>query len=161
MSERFFAFSSGEYAGSFDGPVSSIPELFIDCIEVGIPPPSQNCYWDFGLENWVSLPYPPAIKTPRNIAMGKLTIEDDQVNGFAADSAVGGGIILDAGKFMMFFLEPQPDPDYIVSVFDGGLYRCYVLPEDYTEDFFIITTTDMQGTPANPGTMSLIITRAV
>ncbi len=104
---------------------------------------------------------PPVIRTPLSIAMGKLTIEDETVKGFAADSAVAGGVILETGKFMMFFIEPQVDADYIVSVFDGGLYRCYVLPEDYTTDYCIITTTDMQGFPANPGTMSLIITRAI
>lgn len=122
---------------------------------------STGQYYENDYSPEPSTPQAPIPKTPKTIAMGKLSIEDEIVNGFAADSAVAGGVILETGKFMMFFIEPQVDADYIVSVFDGGLYRCYVLPEDYTTDYFIITTTDMQGVPANPGTMSLIITRAV
>lgn len=158
MTQRFFVDQSGLYLGSYDGPDDSIPDIFVDAVVVPSSPNDVSQKWDG--DKWDGY-IKPNIKSPSTVAMGKLTIEDETVKGFAADSAVAGGFILETGKFMMFFIEPQVDADYIVSVFDGGLYRCYVLPEDYTTDYFIITTTDMQGTSANPGTMSLIITRAI
>lgn len=61
----------------------------------------------------------------------------------------------------MFFGTPQPDTDYIVNVFDGGLYRCYVQPDDYATDSFVVTTTDLAGAPADPACISIIIMRAI
>lgn len=100
-------------------------------------------------------------KTPAIIASAKLSIADGVVSGFAAESAIAGGFAIDTGKFWMFFGAEQPNIDYIVNVFDGGLYRCYVKPEDYLTDSFVITTTDLIGNPADPACISIIIMRAV
>lgn len=99
-------------------------------------------------------------KIPRTIAMSKLSIMDGAVNGFTTDSAIAGGFQIDVGKFWMFFSAPQADKDYIVNVFNGGLFRCYVQQEDYSEDSFVVTTTDLAGTPADPLCLSIIIMRA-
>lgn len=103
----------------------------------------------------------PTPRAPQIIASAKLSITEGAVEGFAADSAIAGGFAVDTGKFWMFFGTPQPDIDYIVSVFDGGLYRCYVQPEDYMTDSFFVTTTDLSGTPADPACISIIIMRAI
>lgn len=104
---------------------------------------------------------PPQSKVPQTIASAKLSISEGLIGGFAVDSAIAGGFAMDTGKFLMFFGSPQPDIDYIVNVFDGGLYRCYVQPEDYSTDSFVITTTDLAGTPADPACISIIIMRAI
>lgn len=106
-------------------------------------------------------PPPDVPKVPTVIASAKLSISEGMISGFAADSAIAGGFALDTGKFLMFFGAPQPDIDYIVSVFDGGLYRCYVQPDDYSVDGFTVTTTDLAGTPADPACVSIIIMRAI
>lgn len=100
-------------------------------------------------------------KTPSVIASAKLSINDGLVEGFAADSAISGGFAVGTGKFWMFFGTPQPDTDYIVNVFDGGLFRCYVQPGDYATDSFVVTTTDLAGAPADPACISIIIMRAL
>lgn len=100
-------------------------------------------------------------KTPQIIASAKLSISDGAISGFTAESAIAGGFAVDTGKFWMFFGNEQPDIDYIVNVFDGGLYRCYVQPDDYSTDSFVITTTDLSGTPADPACISIIIMRAI
>ncbi|MCQ1850374.1 hypothetical protein [Neorhizobium galegae] len=100
-------------------------------------------------------------KVPRAIASAKLSITDGLVEGFAADSALASGFAIDTGKFLIFFGTEQPDLDYIVNVFDGGLYRCYVQPGDYMMDSFVVTTTDLAGVPADPACISIIIMRAI
>lgn len=120
----------------------------------------QITYIEEDLPDLTSL-MPPQDKTPQTIASAKLTISDGIVSGFAADSAIAGGFAMETGKFWMFFGAPQPDIDYIVNVFDGGLYRCYVQPDDYMTDSFFVTTTDLSGTPADPACISIIIMRAI
>ncbi len=101
------------------------------------------------------------VKNPTTIATAKLSLLDGIVSGFAVDSAIAGGVQLDTGKFFMYFMEPFEDSDYIVNVFDGGLFRCYVQPEDYYPDSFIVTTTDLLGVPADPACISIIIMKAI
>jgi len=103
----------------------------------------------------------PVVRTPQVIASAKLAIASGLIEGFAADSAIAGGFAIDTGKFLMFFGAPQPDTDYIVNVFDGGLFRCYVQPADYATDSFVVTTTDLAGAPADPSCISIIIMRAI
>lgn len=100
-------------------------------------------------------------KTPKTIATAKLTITDGLVEGFAVDSAISGGFQIDVGKFLMFLSTPFEDADYIVNAFDGGLFRCYVQTEDYYPDSFVITTTDLLGTPADPNCISIIVMKAI
>lgn len=93
---------------------------------------------------------------PSVTASAKLTITDGIMEGFAADSQIAGGFQLDVGKFMLFFNAPITSP-YIVSAFDGGLYRIYVEAEDYEDDYFTVTVTDLSGNPADPSNMSVLI----
>lgn len=102
-----------------------------------------------------------AQKTPTTIATAKLSITDGVVEGFAVDSAISGGFQIDTGKFMMFFAAPFEDVNYIVNTFDGGLFRCYVQPDDYYADSFVVTTTDLAGTPADPACISIIVMKAI
>lgn len=100
-------------------------------------------------------------KVPTTIATAKLSISNGEVGGFTVDSAIAGGFQVDTGKFWMFFAAPFEDADYIVNVFDGGLFRCYVQPEDYSADSFVVTTTDLSGTPADPACISIIVMKAI
>lgn len=109
-------------------------------------------------EDFVSLPAP---KLPTTIATAKLTVADGSIDGFTVDSAISGGFQIDLGKFWIFLSAPFEDADYIVNVFDGGLFRCYVQPDDYASDSFVITTTDLAGSPADPACISVIITKAI
>lgn len=100
-------------------------------------------------------------KTPTTIATAKLTITDGVVEGFTVDSYISGGFQIDTGKFLMFFASPFEDVNYIVNTFDGGLYRCYVQPDDYYADSFVVTTTDLAGAPADPACISIIVMKAI
>lgn len=161
MTQRFFVNPQGAFLGSYDGPDETMPSEFVGMEETPSAPNDARQVWDFVNEVW--LPVEPVVlpKVPTAIASAKLSIADGSVEGFAADSAIAGGFAVDIGKFWMFFGTPQPDIDYIVSVFDGGLYRCYVQPEDYATDSFVVTTTDLVGTPADPACISIIIMRAI
>jgi len=103
----------------------------------------------------------PKFKTPTVIATAKLSILDGVVDGIGVDSAFAGVFQLDTGYFWVAYMTPQPDTEYIVNTFDGGLFRCYVTPEDYQLDGFAISTTDLSGVPADPQTISVIVTRAI
>jgi hypothetical protein len=94
--------------------------------------------------------------SPSVTASAKLTIQSGVMEGFAADSQIAGGFQLDIGKFMLFFDTPITSP-YIVSAFDGGLYRIYVDAEDYEDDYFTVTCTDLSGTLSDPSNMSVLI----
>jgi len=95
------------------------------------------------------------------IATAKLTITEGVVEGFSVDSAISGGLQIDTGKFWMFLSTPFDDADYIVNAFDGGLFRCYVQPDEYYPDSFIVTTTDLVGVPADPACISIIVMKAI
>lgn len=103
----------------------------------------------------------PNVKTPSVIATAKLSIAEGVVEGFSVDSAISGGFQIDTGKFFMFFSSPFEDVNYIVNTFDGGLFRCYVQPEDYYADSFVVTTTDLAGMPADPACISIIVMKAI
>ena len=92
-------------------------------------------------------------------ATAKFIISDDQIEGVNVSSRFSGAFKADIGSYWIFFTEPQPDTNYIAQAFDGGLIRCYVKAEDYGTDFLVITTTDLLGIPADPTSLSLIITR--
>lgn len=100
-------------------------------------------------------PIPPVV-TPSVFATAKLSIDDGVMSGFSVDSRIAGGFQLDTGYFMLILSEPITS-EYIVSAFDGGMYRLYVKPEDYAEDYFIVTCTDLQGNMADPGNISVVI----
>lgn len=125
------------------------------------PKPSPNHEWING--EWVDTtpdpeptPDPEIIPYPSITASAKLTVDDGIMNGFTTDSRIAGGFQLDVGKYMLFFKEPILSP-YIVSAFDGGLFRIYVDPNDYAEDYFIVTCTDLTGSPSDPENLSVII----
>lgn len=103
----------------------------------------------------------PRPKTPTVIATAKLSILDGSVEGIGVDSSFAGVFQLDTGYFWVAFMSSQDDTDYIVNAFDGGLFRCYVKAEDYQPDGFAISTTDLSGVPADPQTISVIVTRAI
>lgn len=103
----------------------------------------------------------PIPKIPSVIATAKLSITDGAVEGIGADSAFAGVFQLDTGYFWVAYMNPQPDTDYIVNAFDGGLFRCYVKPEDYQTEGFAISTTDLSGVPSDPQTISVIVTKAI
>lgn len=100
-------------------------------------------------------PIPPVV-TPSVFATAKLSIDDGVMSGFSADSRIAGGFQLDTGYFMLILSEPITS-EYIASAFDGGLYRLYVKPEDYAEDYFIVTCTNLQGDMADPDNISVVI----
>jgi hypothetical protein len=156
MSAIHYVNDDGVHQGGWDG---SDPPSGLHAVPTA--PDDNRQIWDFDNEVWLPVEAVALPKIPTAIASAKLTISDGVVGGFAADSAIAGGFAMDVGKFWMFFGTPQPDIDYIVSVFDGGLYRCYVQPDDYLTDSFFVTTTDLAGTPADPACISIIIMRAI
>ena len=93
-------------------------------------------------------------------ATGKFIINGAEISSVNVSSRFSGAFKVDVGSFWVFFTDEQPDTNYIAQAFDGGLFRCYVKPEDYGTDSVIITTTDLAGAPADPAIFSLIITRA-
>lgn len=116
---------------------------------------------DFPVEPYVPVEEQAPIRTPTTIAMAKLTISELGVEGIGVDSAFAGAFQMGTGSFFVFFATPQPDTDYIVNAFDGGLIRCYVKAEDYGTDAFTVTTTDLSDNPVDPATLSIIVIRAI
>lgn len=96
------------------------------------------------------------VVTPSVFATAKLSIDDGVMSGFSVDSRIAGGFQLDTGYFMLILSEPLTS-EYIVSAFDGGMYRLYVKPEDYAEDYFIVTCTNLLGNMADPDNISVVI----
>lgn len=92
-------------------------------------------------------------------ASAKFVIDGDDVSGMDTSSGLSGAFKADVGSYMVFFTTSQPDTNYIAQAFDGGLIRCYVKAEDYGTDYLTITTTDLQNVPADPTSLSLIVTR--
>lgn len=149
-----------QYQDAFDGILSGL-EITIDGgFAIRTKRPSPYHQWEDG--EWVDHtpdpePQEPVKPQPALIASAKLQVTEYGIEGVGADSAIAGGFRLDTGQFMLFFGDSQPDTNYIVSCFDGGLFRCFVRPDDMFEDFFILTTTDFDANPAEPPNISLFV----
>lgn len=159
MTVHHFVDTSGHYLGYHYGPIEDLNTEFSQAHKVAEPPPNENQRWDFDNEVWVYVepePQPEIPPTPSITASAKLTVDNGVMGGFTTDSRIAGGFQLDVGKYMLIFNEPINSP-YIVSAFDGGLFRIYVDPNDYAEDYFIVTCTDLTGSPSDPENLSIII----
>lgn len=102
----------------------------------------------------------PAVPAPAIYASAKLMIAGDNIDGIGVASKFSGAFRFDVGQYWLFFAETQPDTNYIALAFDGGAFRCEVRPEDCFTDYLVITITDFAGAPADPTSISLMITRA-
>lgn len=142
------------------------PNTLIPLDAVGITDDQWEELLEFqGMRRWVDgeiveyEPEPQFVelpKAPKVVATAKLTVSGGVLEGFTVDSRIAGGFQLDTGLFMLVLSEPISS-QYIVSAFDGGLYRLYVRPEDYAEDYFIVTCTNLLGNMADPDNMSAVI----
>lgn len=173
----YFAFEGGVSTSPADGSVGITEQQYADALagvmsgqEVTIdggfairdPKPTEHHVWRDGEwidETPVPEPEPEPVlppKLPQVFATAKLTINSGVMEGFAVDSRVAGGFQIDTGYFMLILSEPITS-EYIVSAFDGGMYRLYVKPEDYAEDYFIVTCTNLHGNMADPDNISVVI----
>lgn len=92
---------------------------------------------------------------PYLLAMGQIKTDGTDVVSVAISASLAGAFLFGAGEIWCFFLEPQPDENYIVLAYDSNSVRAYVNDEDKFTDYFIIRTTDFSDPPVPTNPLSL------
>lgn len=111
---------------------------------------------DFPIGAYVPPPDPePAPLRPYLLAMGQIKTDGTDVVSVAISASLAGAFLLGAGEVWCFFLEPQPDENYIVLAYDSNSVRAYVNDEDKFTDYFIIRTMDFSDPPIPTNPLSL------
>lgn len=99
---------------------------------------------------------PPApIRRPYLLAMGQIKTDGTDVVSVAISASLAGAFLLGAGEVWCFFLEPQPDENYIVLAYDSNSVRAFVNDEDKFAEYFIIRTMDFSDPPVPTNPLSL------
>lgn len=99
--------------------------------------------------------------TPALIAMGQMILTDGDVSSVTISAALAGAFMFDVGEFWVFFLDEQPDTNYMALAYDGGSVRAFVQDDEKATDHFVIRTTDFTGTPTNPPALNFEIKRVI
>lgn len=103
----------------------------------------------------------PVVRTPALIAMGQVKTADGDISSIAISAALAGAFLFDTGEIWCFFVEEQPDTEYIVLAYDANSVRAYVEDEDKATGYFIIRCTDFDGVPMNPPTLNFEVKRVL
>jgi hypothetical protein len=99
--------------------------------------------------------------SPALIAMGQMILTDGDVSSVTISAALAGAFMFDVGEFWVFFLEEQPDANYMALAYDGGSVRAFVPDDEKFTDHFVIRTDDFTGTPTNPPALNFEIKRVI
>lgn len=99
--------------------------------------------------------------TPVLMAMGQMILTDGDVSSVTISAALAGAFMFDVGEFWVFFLDEQPDTNYMALAYDGGSVRAFVQDDEKATDHFVIRTTDFTGTPTNPPALNFEIKRVI
>ena len=97
----------------------------------------------------------PAPLRPYLLAMGQIKTDGTDVVSVAISASLAGAFLLGAGEVWCFFLEPQPDENYIVLAYDSNSVRAFVNDDDKFAEYFIIRTTDFSDPPVPTNPLSL------
>lgn len=92
-------------------------------------------------------------------AVARMTIADGDIAGMDMTASLAGAFRFDLGQYWCFFAEPQPDTDYFALVYDNGDVRGFVRAADKYPDYFIVSTVDFGGAPADAETLCVEIKR--
>lgn len=97
----------------------------------------------------------PASPRPYLLAMGQIKTDGTDVTSITISASLAGAFLFGVGEVWCFFLEPQPDENYIVLAYDSNSVRAHVEDEDKFTDYFIIRTTDFSDPPIPTNPLSL------
>lgn len=92
---------------------------------------------------------------PYLLAMGQVKTDGTDVVSVAISASLAGAFLFGIGEVWCFFLEPQPDENYIVLAYDSNSVRAFVNDEDKFAEYFIIRTTDFSEPPIPTNPLSL------
>lgn len=104
---------------------------------------------------------PPAPRIPTLVAMGQVKTADGDITSIAISTELAGAFVFATGEIWCFFVDEQPDTEYIVLAYDANSVRAYVEDEDKYTSHFIIRCTDFVGAPMNPPTLNFEVKRVV
>lgn len=101
------------------------------------------------------------VVTPSLIAMGQVKLADGDISQVSISAALAGAFLFGEGEIWCFFVNEQPDTDYIVLAYDSNTVRAYVDDADKATGYFIIRVTDFDGNPANPASLNFEVKRVI
>lgn len=102
---------------------------------------------------------PPVVLKPELVAMGQVKTADGEVTSVAISAALAGAFLFDTGEIWCFFVDPQPDTNYIVLAYDSNSVRAFVEDDDKFADYFVIRSTDFDGIPTNSPSLNFEVKR--
>lgn len=97
--------------------------------------------------------------TPYLYATAQIAIADSDIASISVSAKLSGAFRFDVGIYWVFFTDEQPDTQYMALVYDGGVVRSFVTEADKFTDYFVVTTTDFTGAPADPEAINIEIKR--
>ena len=119
---------------------------------------------------FLALPFAPLPTFYRNsvvvltltlIAMGQVKTANGDISSIAISTALTGAFLFDTGEIWCFFVEEQPDTDYIVLAYDANTVRAFVEDEDKATGYFVIRCVNFSGTPTNPPSLNFEVKRVI
>jgi len=105
-------------------------------------------------------PVPP-IKVPSLIAMGQVKTDGADITSVSISAELAGAFIGGEGEIWCFFMNEQPDTEYMVLAYDANGVRAFVNDEDKETGYFVIRCMDFSGTPTNPPTLNFEVKRVI
>lgn len=105
----------------------------------------------------VSLAIEPGTTPPNLVSAAfNITIENSDVSGIEGAFNLIAARYLDVGQYMLFFLEPQPDAEYVAQIYDGGMT---LRVTDKQPDYLLVEAKDNNGAFADPAGFGVAVYR--
>jgi hypothetical protein len=92
-------------------------------------------------------------------AVARMSVADGDISGMDMTARLAAAFRFDVGQYWCFFAEPQADTDYFALVYDNGDVRGFVREADKFLDYFVVSTVDFTGAPADATNLSVEIKR--
>ena len=102
-------------------------------------------------------PPDPGLTKPHMIAAAfNIVISDGDIQGIGGAFNLIGALYLDVGQYMLMFLKPEPDTNYVAQVIDGGMN---IKVTDKGADYMTIEAKDGNGAYADPSQFGIQVYR--
>ena len=93
--------------------------------------------------------------------MGQVKTDGYDITSVAISAELAGAFIGSEGEIWCFFVNEQPDTEYMVLAYDANSVRAFVNDEDKETGYFVIRCMDFSGTPTNPPTLNFEVKRVI
>lgn len=97
--------------------------------------------------------------TPYLYATAQIAIAANDISAISVSAKLSGAFRFDVGSYWVFFTDEQPDTQYMALVYDSGSVRSFVAEADKFTTYFVVTTTNFTGAPADPEAINIEIKR--